>query len=239
MYNPIKLGKKIREIVCKDVARKYFRFRATRYYGGIATGDVVGCNLKCCYCYVYQPRERPAEIGRFYTPEEVANILVKIAKRNNFNKVRLSGGEPTLCKEHLLKLLELIPSQFTFIVETNGILLGYDKSYVKALSKFENIWVRVSLKGCIPEEFSKITGAKPEAFKYQLLALKHCIEFGVQCYPAILLDVVDKKNLPLLKKRLDEIDPRLWHEMDTSETLLLYPHVKERMRKAGLLNTLS
>ena len=76
MYDPIKFGEKIKEIVCKNTMRKYFRFRATRYYGGIATGDVVGCNLKCCYCYVYQPREKPREIGRFYVPEEVATAFI-------------------------------------------------------------------------------------------------------------------------------------------------------------------
>mgnify|MGYP000064707233 FL=1 len=233
MYNPLELSQSIEKIVCRDRHRKYFRFRATRYYGGISTGDVVGCNLKCCYCYVFQPRERPAEIGRFYSPEEAASILIKIAEKHEFSKIRLSGGEPTICRRHLIKLLETIPDNFTFIVETNGILLGYDKTYVIDLAKFDNVLVRVSLKGCTPQEFSKITGATPQAFEYQLLALKNCIEAGVECYPAILLDIIDKKNLPLLKKRLDEIDESLWKNLDTSEVLLLYPHVKRRMEAVG------
>jgi len=31
--------------VCNERKRKYYRFRAARFYGGIATADCMGCNL--------------------------------------------------------------------------------------------------------------------------------------------------------------------------------------------------
>jgi uncharacterized Fe-S cluster-containing radical SAM superfamily protein len=235
MYDPIQLSKIMEEIVCKNSERKYFRFRAARFYGGIATGDVVGCNLRCYYCYVYQPREKPREIGKFYAPQTVAKILAGIARQRGFDKLRLSGGEPTIGKEHLIALLENIPEEFTFILETNGILLGYDENYVKEFKRFPNICVRVSLKGCTRGEFSKITGAIPQAFEYQLKALENCVKNDVSCYPAIMLDIIDKRNLKILKERLDEIDSRLFRELDKSEVLLKYPHVLERMKKIGVL----
>jgi uncharacterized Fe-S cluster-containing radical SAM superfamily protein len=61
--------------------------------------------------------------------------------------VRISGGEPTLAKEHLLKVLDLISRDFQFILETSGILFGYDDDYARALSKYSNVYVRVSFKG--------------------------------------------------------------------------------------------
>ncbi|MGC9115604.1 MAG: hypothetical protein ACP5HH_06350 [Fervidicoccaceae archaeon] len=49
-YDPIALGKIIEEVVTRreggSLYRKYYRFRGGRWYGGIATADAVGCNLK-------------------------------------------------------------------------------------------------------------------------------------------------------------------------------------------------
>jgi uncharacterized Fe-S cluster-containing radical SAM superfamily protein len=33
------------EVICKGNKRKYYRFRAGRFYGGIATADCMGCNM--------------------------------------------------------------------------------------------------------------------------------------------------------------------------------------------------
>jgi len=48
-------------------------------------------------------------------------------------KLRVSGAEPTIGKNHLLALLERFEaSEFRlFILETNGVLFGVDKDYVQ------------------------------------------------------------------------------------------------------------
>ena len=64
------------------------------------------------------------------------------------------------------------------ILETNGILIGADESYARDLARFNNLYVRVSLKACNQTEFSAVTGAIPEGFQLQLQALESLARFG-------------------------------------------------------------
>jgi uncharacterized Fe-S cluster-containing radical SAM superfamily protein len=236
VYKSLKLSEEIERKVTKEVGgkiyRKYYRFRPAKFYGGIASADCCGCNLRCLYCWSNDPA-REGKIGKFYSPEEVTSILVKIAEEFGYTQIRLTGNEPTICREHLFKVLESIPPRYTFILETNGILLGNDESYVIELKRFDNLHVRVSLKGCTEQEFSRLTGAVPKDFQLQLNALKFCVDNGVSCHPAVLIDLVERSNIEILKKRLKEIDRKLPDELEY-ETLLKYPHVIERLRKTGL-----
>lgn len=237
MYDPLKLSEIIEEKVVKKVDgtvhRKYYRFRPAKFYGGIASADCCGCNLRCHFCWSNDPA-REGKTGEFYSAEEVADKMVKIAEKFDFKQMRITGNEPTIGKEHLLSVLENIPPKYSFILETNGILLGSDESYVKALKKFSNLHVRVSLKGCTEEEFSKLTGAVPEAFQLQLNALKLCIGNGISCHPAVLFDLIEEKNMEVLRNRLNEIDGRLGGDLEV-ESLIAYLHVMQRLKKACLL----
>jgi uncharacterized Fe-S cluster-containing radical SAM superfamily protein len=236
MYDPLELSKKIEAMVTKKEKeifhRKYYRFRPAKFYGGIASADCVGCNLRCIYCWS-NDLAREGKIGKFYSPEEVASNLAKIAEKFGYEQVRITGNEPTLSIEHLLQVLELIPQKYTFILETNGILLGANEKYVKELKKFPNLHVRVSLKGSTPAEFSKLTGAKPEAFQLQLKGLEFCSKHEISSHPAILIDFVERKNLDLLKGKLREIDEKFAEELEF-ESLIPYPHVIERLKKQNL-----
>jgi uncharacterized Fe-S cluster-containing radical SAM superfamily protein len=53
-YDPIVRASRVSELVCRSEggveSRLYYRFRADRWYGGIATGDVICCNLSCVFC---------------------------------------------------------------------------------------------------------------------------------------------------------------------------------------------
>ena len=51
MIDPITLSKKMENLVSRENAKKYYRFRKTRFYGGCATADCLGCNLRCVYCW--------------------------------------------------------------------------------------------------------------------------------------------------------------------------------------------
>lgn len=233
MYDPLALSREIETLVTKnengEMKRKYYRFRLAKFYGGIASADCVGCNLRCVYCWS-NDLAREGKIGKFYDPEEVSLKLIGIAKKFGFEQVRITGNEPTISREHLISVLEKIPSELTFILETNGILLGMDEKYVKELKRFKNLYVRISLKGCDEKEFSRLTGAKAEAFKLQLKALEYCVAHEIPCHPAILIDLVNKEKLPLLEKRLKEIDENLPKKIEF-EHLIIYPHVAERLKK--------
>ncbi|MEM4699875.1 MAG: radical SAM protein [Candidatus Nezhaarchaeales archaeon] len=220
----------------RGAQRKYYRVaRGGRWYGGIATADCVGCQLKCVFCWSNVPRDDPANVGRFYTPEQVFRALDAVASRRGYRQLRVSGNEPTLGREHLLSLLELVEEsgRYLFILETNGILIGHDPSYAKELSKFSRVHVRVSLKGAGPEEFSRLTGAVPDGFWLQLRALEALVDHGVPCHPAVMLSFSSRESVEELRSRLRSISPELSEELE-EEYVFLYPHVAERLRRAGL-----
>jgi uncharacterized Fe-S cluster-containing radical SAM superfamily protein len=126
--------------------------------------------------------------------------------------------------------------KYRFILETNGILI--DTNYARKLSGFKCLHARVSLKGTTEEEFSRLTGARPEAFNLQLSALEHLVDEGVSCHPAVMLSFSTREGLEELKTRLEEIDPKLPEQLE-GEYVFLYPHVVERLRAAGLTPRIS
>ncbi len=229
-YDPVELADQTRKLVVDGIARKYYRLtRPGRWYGGIATSDCTGCNLKCKFCWSGAPRDHPERIGNFYKPDEVFDALMKCARKFGYSQIRISGNEPTLGKAHLIKLLELVEkTDLSFILETNGTLL--DREYTKDLSRFKNLHVRVSLKGTNREEFSRLTGAKPSGFDLQLNALKNLIDAGLSCHPSVMLSFSPKKNLEALKEK---IAPSMVGELE-EEYVILYPLVVARLKKSGL-----
>ncbi|MEM1508443.1 MAG: radical SAM protein [Thermofilaceae archaeon] len=233
-YDPVELVEGLRRVVCHGLKRKYYRFRGGRWYGGIATADCIGCNLRCVFCWGWSARDAPGEVGRFYSPKEVFENLKRIAERRGYSRVRISGNEPTLYWEHLLKVIELIDeAKLMFILETNGILIGGNKSYARDLSEFSSVHVRVSIKGTSSEEFHLLTGAKPEAFELQLKALENLLDYGVSAHPAVMLSFSKARDVERLKERLADIDEVLISEFE-EEYVFLYPHVVRQLRKAGV-----
>ena len=239
MYDPVKAHQAIERLVVRESGglqeRKYYRFRIDRWYGGIVTGDCVGCGLFCKFCWVSDKvRYRVKAVGRFYKPREVAEKLLKLVRRSGIRQLRLSGGEPTIGKNHLLSLLSELESEgIPFILETNGILVGWDEDYAKQLAKYDFLHVRVSLKGCNENEFSMLTGAMPEGFELQLKALENLSKFGAECHPAVMISFSSKESFRKLVERLRKINPIFAEELEIEE-LILYPHVVERLKKYSL-----
>jgi len=235
VYDPVKTHLRLERYVVRGDLRKYYRFRADRWYGGIATADCVGCGLFCKFCWVSDKvRMNPSKVGGFYRPGEVAERLLTLAMKKGTDQVRLSGGEPTIGKSHLLKLLEELDGKgCKFILETNGIMIGFDEDYAAKLSKYGFIHVRVSLKGCNESEFQMLTGADPDGFRLQLKALENLVRAGVSCHPSVMTSFSSDESFKELLERLAEIDESLVDEVEIEE-LILYPHVVERLRKYGL-----
>jgi len=207
MYDPVVVAEETAKVITRGKLRKYYRFRSARFYGGIATADCVGCCLRCAFCWGWSTAVNPTGSGTFHSPEEVVQRLCSIASSHGFHKVRLSGNEPTLARDHLLSVLEQLPEGVDFILETNGILLGHDAGYAEALSTFSNLHVRVSFKGSSPEEFSRLTDAEPEAFWLPLRALENLLHAGVSCHPAVMTSFSSPAAKDDLRERLDAIHP--------------------------------
>jgi len=245
MYDALVRHRAIETLVTKDGAsgqlRKYYRFRADRWYGGIATGDVVGCGLFCKFCWVSKSiLEHPDASGQFLSPEEAAHKLLRVATSRRLAQVRLSGGEPTIGRSHLVRMLSEIEEQrqFRFILETNGILLGADLSYCSELAAFRCLHVRVSLKGSCESEFEKLTGANGEGFKRQLEALSNLQGAGVSCHPAVMSSFSNQESMRQMRARLSQIDRKLSDDLELEE-LIRYPLVERRLQKFGLTPSIS
>jgi uncharacterized Fe-S cluster-containing radical SAM superfamily protein len=232
MYDPVKRAEQVAALVCRGEERKYHRFRAARFYGGIATADCVGCCLGCAFCWSWREVAHPEEYGRFHPPDEVARRLVAIARRRGYRQVRISGNEPTICRAHLVEVIAAMPRDLTFILETNGILLGHDPAYARELAAFPNLYVRVGLKGTNGPEFSRLTGAVPEGFGLQLDALAHLFRAGANVRAAVMVSFSPEAHVRALRERLAAIAPSL-ADFEVEE-LVLYGDVAERLRRAGL-----
>jgi uncharacterized Fe-S cluster-containing radical SAM superfamily protein len=231
-YDPIERAGETARIVCRGNQRKYYRFRPARFYGGIGTADCLGCCLRCVFCWSWDKVMKPGRYGKFYSPQQVAGNLTTIAYKKGFRQVRISGNEPTLARDHLLQILKQIPRDILFILETNGILIGQDSTYARDLSRFENLYVRVSMKGTSEAEFTRLTGAESSGFKLQMGALENLARFNVTTHPAVMVSFSSSENIKAFRRRLREIHEDF--EDFEVEELVLYGTVEERLMKAGL-----
>ncbi len=237
-FDPLGLAKETEKIVTREgpegLERKYTGIYSAPVYRGIATGYAVGCCMRCIYCWSNWSRDFPEKFGEFYSPKEIARELIKAAERGitspgwerfkdiKINKLRLSGCEPTLGKQHLLSTLEHIAeSRYPlFILETNGIVLGSDKDYVRRLAKFANkLYVRVSFKAATPEGFTQRTGALGDCYELPFQALRYLLDEGIYARAAAMTDpkVMPKEEREILIKKLSKIDPGIAKDLEEEE----------------------
>jgi len=235
-FDPVERAAEVERLVLKEEKRLYYRFRAAPYYGGIATADAIGCSFLCAYCWNYSRNLNPARFNKFYSAQEVAANLLKIARKRSFHLFRITGSEPLLSEaslEHLRGVLKIIfqeQPRSVFILETNGFFLGLRKDLIGKLI-FKNLWIRISLKGVDEESFELISGARREFFQYPLVALKELEKEGMKAWPAVMRDLFTDEEIGRLAKVLEEygIGARL-----EEEGLEEYPFVTENMQKRNV-----
>jgi uncharacterized Fe-S cluster-containing radical SAM superfamily protein len=257
-------------------------------YGGVITGMSIGCNIRCIFCFAPETRDFPEKFGIFYSPEEVYRDFIKIDanQRSEYDKaiqkckdpekakeakdilkelkykVRIGWCEPTIGREHLLGILQLVeenPHFSELMLETNGTILGSDKGYVEQLSRFKKIHCRVSFKAGTPEAFEQRTGAIRDAFYLPLKALEYLMDYGVGCHASAmiypLMTEAEKENLvrelsEIGIKRIEEegvrLDPivafrlsqaqgeRFWNEEELIKFGVKTLSQMKRLRKASL-----
>jgi uncharacterized Fe-S cluster-containing radical SAM superfamily protein len=192
-FDPLELSEWTEGIVTRGpegIERKYTKFYCAGVYGGIATGYAVGCCLRCFYCWSGTSRDFPEKHGSFYSPKEAFRRLNGTARRGRIHKLRLSGCEPTIGRNHLLGLLRLVEESDypLFILETNGIAFGEDRNYVEMLSSFTKVHVRVSIKAGTPEGFQERTGAIARFYDLPFKALRNLLDFNISCHAAAMTD---------------------------------------------------
>ena len=237
-YDPIALASATEKVVVEGNRRKYANLaRPLRFYGGLSSATEVGCDLRCVYCFSDKPVRKPGITGKFYTPQEVFDALDRSAKKHGHQLISASASEGTLGKQHLFELLELVDaSPYVYVLESNGMRLGDDEEFSKKLARFKNLHVRISIKGTDPEEFSRLTGARPEAYELPYKALKHLIEAGVSCNVCLSLSFSTFAGLKRAKERLVGVHPGLLKSLE-EEYITLFPKVAKRLNAAGIQPT--
>ena len=238
-FDPIQRSIETEQVVMRGKKRLYHKFRAAPYYGGIATADAIGCSFLCAFCWNYKRNENPGRFGRLYSPEDVAENLIKIGRRRSFSLFRITGSEPVLGESsfnHLFKVIEIIINaepHSKFILETNGLMLGYKEGLAQRLN-FPQLLVRIALKGVDPGSFEKISGAKKEFFHYPLQALKILEKLGVKAWPALMEDLFSNPQIEKLKHSLQEFGIESELELEYLER---YPFVLENLKQRGLIKS--
>jgi len=233
-FDPIERGKASEEIVMRGNTRLFYRFRNTDFYGGIITCDAMGCNLLCAHCWNYGRNENP--IGKtFLSPEQAAKKIVDMCAKEDQWYCRMSGCEPILgeqsaryfkalmdaCDDYAIEKYEECPN---WILETNGIVLGYTPQLLEVLTG-NYMTIRISFKGHNEEVFQAVTGAKGEYWKCPIEAFKKCQEIGIQVIPACMPAFSDKTKLEeLIGEPITDIERLRAYSKGTPE----------RMRERGL-----
>jgi len=249
-FDPLELARETEKIVTRKgkegLERKYVGIYSAPVYRGIATGYAAGCCLRCIYCWSNWSRDYPEKFGKFYSPKELSQRLFKAAENGitspgwerfrklKVEKLRLSGCEPTIGKDHLLAGLEYAENSKypLFILETNGILLGADRSYVKKLARFKKLYVRVSFKAATPEGFPQRTGALGSYYELPFKALQYLLDEGIDARAAAMTDptIMPEAERELLIEKLSKIDPRILNEGLEEEQIDAYDTTVKRLK---------
>lgn len=243
-FDPVKVSKLTEDIVCRYVGgvqmRKYTDFYVAGVYRGIATGAVVGCNLRCFFCWSPISRDFPEKYGFFYSPGDAYKNMLEVAKRRGVRKARLSCGEPTLCRDHLVEILRYVENcdyLKLFILETNGILIGLNRDYVRDVLKFSKVYIRISIKAGTPEAFTWKTGAVPEAFELPFKAIEYLVDEGAwgRFHVAVMSDprIMSIEERLKFFEKLRSIDTKLL-SMVEEEVVDPYQTTLFRLREAGV-----
>lgn len=236
-FDPLERSRQVESLVMDSGRRKYYRFRPGQFYGGVVTADAIGCSFLCAYCWNYRRNLDPTAAGTFFSPEEVVDRVLILARKHQLHQIRISGAEPLLGREsltHLLQVLELLSARapnYRFILETNGLLLGQGREFARSLSCFKNLRVRVCLKATDRDRFQLITGAVRDYFFKTVDALVHLKQYGVKAWPALAADLFPPEEIRNLQSMLmaSSLSPEL-----ELEELILYPFVEKNLRERGV-----
>jgi uncharacterized Fe-S cluster-containing radical SAM superfamily protein len=234
-FDPIALSAATEKVVVDGARRKYVQIgRPLRFYGGTTSATEVGCNLRCKFCFSDKPVWKPKETGKFYTSQEVFDGLAKSARKHGHKIISASASEGTIGRQHLMELLDLVEkSEFVYVLETNGMTLGNDPEYVRALAEYKRLHVRVSIKGDNPVLYHQLTGAHPDSYELPYKALAHLIEAGVSCNACLMSSFSDDEGIGRVKRKLIGIHPGILKSLEI-EKITMFPKVAQRLGEKGL-----
>lgn len=129
----------------------YDRFARPIHYLRISLTD--HCNLRCIYCMPEEMTFRPS--AALLQDEEIIR-LTRLFARLGFDKIRLTGGEPTVRANvvEIVRQIAATPGIRSVTMTTNGILL---KRLARPLAAAGLQRVNISLDTLNPAKFKRLT----------------------------------------------------------------------------------
>ncbi len=127
------------------------RFGRTVHYLRISLTD--HCNLRCIYC---MPEDQTFRPNPELLQDDEIFLLTRLFAGLGFDKIRLTGGEPTV-RAHVVDIVRGIASTEgirTVSMTTNGVLL---KKLARPLAEAGLRRVNVSIDTLDPEKFQRLT----------------------------------------------------------------------------------
>jgi len=153
-----------------------------------------GCNLKCPYCFA----SAGGKVQQDESDENLQRMFSSVASQvKKPTVVQISGGEPTV-RDDLPRIVAMAKKAGVDFVQlnTNGVRLGKDKNYLKALKEAGVDSLYFSFDGLDREVFVKASGL--DLLDVKLKAIENCRELGVpvelvaKVIPGINVDQVGK-----------------------------------------------
>jgi 7,8-dihydro-6-hydroxymethylpterin dimethyltransferase len=131
------------------------------------------CNLACPVCYADTPATTPDP-----SAAAIGELLGRAAKAGPGSNIQLSGGEPTV-RDDLPDLVGMAQdSGFDFIqVNTNGLRLGQEPAYVKALKQAGLASVFLQFDGVEDDIYRQLRGRG--LLEAKRAAIEACAEQGI------------------------------------------------------------
>lgn len=112
------------------------------------------CNFRCEYCLPngFEAKEKEPEL----TLNEIKNLVSAFAARG-FEKVRITGGEPTVRRDlvEIVRMVALTPGVRKVALSTNGTRL---KELARPLREAGVSAINISVDSLNPETFRSVTG---------------------------------------------------------------------------------
>jgi uncharacterized Fe-S cluster-containing radical SAM superfamily protein len=236
-------------------------------YNDVLIYQLKACNLRCPYCYVddHLKNGKYDITSRFFSLKEILDVFVRERERRKqaiergikidengklileLNRIRPSGGEPTLVIEQWLDLLKklenvglskevhmqsdtnLTTGHFIDFLEKRGEV----RDILKQIAGFKNFSLLASFKGTDPENFSHNTrtpiNLAKKLLKESLYSFKKYHDVGIDVYPFFYNpnpETLEKFLYKLVDSCGKEIYRRAW-----VFPLRVYDVTKERIGK--------
>lgn len=110
-----------------------------------------GCNINCDFCDTeYDNYEK-------YDIKELVDVIVYNCRSNNIDLLIITGGEPSLQKNEIKDLIQLLPKDIRIQIETNG----YDYMYLN-----DDVTYMISPKKDMEKTFKQYYDKKNCYFKF-------------------------------------------------------------------------